>query len=672
LRRGDPDPDDRFRGLYVTDAHIDEILAGPPPSAGCGPWGPPVDAELEKLERRADELEASGARLELRRLGRAFGLEPLDLSLLVTALAPDVDPRFEQLFGYLNDDVTRKRASVGLAIRLAGATVDDGPARARLGAGAPLVAEGLVVIEDLDQPALRRALRVPDRVVAHLLGDTSPDGLVRLILDPMATETEQAWSRSDALATVQKALTTDRPFIYLFEGAGSSATDLLRAATAPLGRQVIAVDLSLLPPDEAPGLAVTSVLREALLTNAIPLLGPSELLAARDHVALRQVARHPGPVVMRGRATWDPDWSHVPPLVLEVTPLPVAARREVWTAALGPADPSVTEMTAAFNLTPEQVIRAARSARQSAYAHDRNVGLEDVLAGARGQNAGGLERLARRVRPQYHFEDLVLPPGVIDQLDDIVARVRHRHTVLDEWGMEKVASRARGVTALFSGESGTGKTMSAEVIAGSLGLDLYVVELATVIDKYIGETEKNLDRIFNEADQVNAVLLFDEADAIFGKRSEVKDAHDRYANTEIAYLLQRMERFQGVAVLTTNLRANLDEAFLRRIDALVEFPMPGESDRRRLWDRSLPASLPRGPDLDLEFMARSFELPGGNIRNIALAAAFLAASDRRPVGMADLVRATGREYRKLGRLTVASEFGPYHALLSPTAGRPPT
>jgi SpoVK/Ycf46/Vps4 family AAA+-type ATPase len=225
------------------------------------------------------------------------------------------------------------------------------------------------------------------------------------------------------------------------------------------------------------------------------------------------------------------------------------------------------------------------------------------------------------------------------------------------------SSRGSGLTALFAGDSGTGKTLSAEVVAADLGLDLYVIDLATVVDKYIGETEKNLDRIFSEADRVNGVLLFDEADAIFGKRSEVKDARDRYANVEIAYLLQRMERFDGVAVLTTNLRANLDEAFLRRLDVIVDFPMPEEEDRLRLWQLHLPPIIPRADDVDLGFLAGAFKLSGGNIRNVCLQAAYYAAAADRSLTMLDLVRGTEREYQKLGRLTHAEEFGDWLSLL---------
>jgi SpoVK/Ycf46/Vps4 family AAA+-type ATPase len=316
-----------------------------------------------------------------------------------------------------------------------------------------------------------------------------------------------------------------------------------------------------------------------------------------------------------------------------------------------------------FRLAPEAVARAAEAGRLAAAAAGRGLVVGDVAAGARAQNAAGLERLARRLEPRVTWSDLVLPAGVLEQLRELTGRARHRDLVLDEWGMGRTSLKGRGVTALFAGDSGTGKTMSAEVIAGSLGLDLYVIDLSTIVDKYIGETEKNLDRVFTEADRVNGVLLFDEADAIFGKRSEVKDARDRYANVEVAYLLQRMEQFDGMAILTTNLRANVDEAFLRRLDAIVDFPLPEVDDRRRLWERNLSAGAPKADDIDLDFLARHFTLSGGNIRNVAVGAAFLAAEAALPLDMKDLVRETAREYRKLGRLCVEAEFGPWFPLV---------
>jgi hypothetical protein len=412
---------------------------------------------------------------------------------------------------------------------------------------------------------------------------------------------------------------------------------------------------------ELAGLAV----REARLTGGVLVGAPVDALAGRADV-LRVLTGGPGTapstVVLAGAVSWDPLWAPSPPLLLDAPVLGDAERAALWHAGLnGAGDLDAAAATAQFVLTPDQVVRAARSAALQAAVRGTPVTVTDLEHGVRAQNAVGLERLARRVEPAVGWDDLVLPPPTAAQLREIALRARYRTLVLDDWRMRPGGGRGRGVTALFAGDSGTGKTMSAEVIAGDLGLDLYAVDLSSVIDKYVGETEKNLERIFSEAAGVNAVLLFDEADAIFGKRSEVRDAHDRYANVESAYLLQRMESFDGLAILATNLRANLDEALTRRLDLVVDFPMPDRAHRRTLWDRTLGTRIPRAPDLDLDFCAESFELSGGNIRSAAIAAAYLAARADRPVTTLDLVGGVYREYRKLGRLTLETEFGPYFA-----------
>ncbi len=378
------------------------------------------------------------------------------------------------------------------------------------------------------------------------------------------------------------------------------------------------------------------------------LIGSVEAIADRGAGSVRGVVNGDATVVMIGTRNWDPMWSEDPPLVLDAP-------------ELSPPDGSFEGLS--LRLTPEQAQRAHLAAELLAVAEGTMPTVEHLAVGARAQNAGGLERLALRIPPRAGWDDLVVPVEVMGQLRDLASRVRHRDTVLGEWGLDRGAAKGTGVTALFAGSSGTGKTLAAGVVASELELDLYVIDLATVVDKYIGETEKNLDRIFGEADRVNGVLLFDEADAIFGKRSEVQDARDRYANVEVAYLLQRMERFDGVAILTTNLRANIDEAFLRRLDVLVDFPSPDEDLRLRLWERHLPRSLPRDDTVDLGFLASSFDLAGGNIRNIALSGAFLAAANGGQVTMEHLVQATAHEYRKLGRLCVPSEFGPWHRVV---------
>jgi hypothetical protein len=519
---------------------------------------------------------------------------------------------------------------------------------------------GLVLVEEPDRPFLSRSLRVPDRVAAHLLGDDRPDPAVAPLIRPSVI------LPVDGLpAALSSVLADGVRLIYLRERPGVSASAVAAAALGAAGLGALIVDLDHLNPAEELASVARTVGREALLTASAVVAGPVEAILDRAPGSVRAFAGLPAPVLLHGRAAWEPSWSRVVPLVVHDLTGSSAERLDSWQTSLGvdaPARLDEADVTTQFLLSAEQVDRAVTAARLQARLGGEAVNVDHLRAGARAQNGAGLERLARRIQPEVDWDDLVLAPATSDALRELVGRARHRDLVLDGWGMRPGGGRGRGITVLFAGDSGTGKTMSAEVVAHDLGLDLYAVNLATVVDKYVGETEKNLERIFTEADGVNAVLLFDEADALFGKRSEVRDANDRYANIEVAYLLQRMETFDGLAILATNLRANVDDAFARRLDMLVDFPTPDVELRRALWDRCLAPGVPRAEDLDLEFCAQAFELSGGNIRSIAITAAYLAADSGRPVAMADLIRGVHREYRKLGRLVVASEFGEYHQL----------
>jgi hypothetical protein len=656
-RTSDPDPDDAFRGLYLSEAAVDRLLA-----AGASTLEPdPTEAQrLGEVERAADEAEIVGQDLRLRRLQRHFNLQSLDVEVLLIALIPDIEPRFEQLYGYLNDDVTRRRASVGLALDLCGVPEASAAARSRFGADSALVAGGLMVVDDQDRPLLSRALRVPDRVTAHLLGDDQPDPALADVLAPLPPA---VWVDSEK--TLARGLAGDVRLLYLRERPGAGAAALACSAARSVGRQPLLVDLRWLAGRaDATDLVIVAV-REARLTGAVLIAAPADSLVEHREV-IRRLSNSAAMVMVTGTVHWDPLWSTTPPLLIEVSSPTAEQRSALWRQCLdGQLAPGLNPgaATAQFVLAPEQIAQAARSAQLQAQVRDRPVSATDLGQGARAQNTIGLARLARRIEPAVGWADLVLPEPTLAQLREIAVRARHRSRVLDEWSMRPGGGRGRGVTALFAGDSGTGKTMSAEVIAADLGLDLYAVDLSGVIDKYVGETEKNLERIFTEAAGVNAVLLFDEADAIFGKRSEVRDAHDRYANIESAYLLQRMESFDGLAILATNLRANLDEALTRRLDLIVDFPMPDATLRHGLWDRCLGRRIPRTDDLDLDFCARAFELSGGNIRSAVVSAAYLAAKEDRSVATTDLVAGVYQEYRKLGRLTLETEFGKYFAKL---------
>jgi hypothetical protein len=657
-RRGDdPAPDDPFRGLYVNDQVVDRLLE---PDSAADPDAADLDVSARAaVEAQADEDEAAGEVLRLRRLTRDAGLTPLDVELLLVGLLPDLDTRFERLYGYLNDDVTRRRASVALALELAGASPMAAAARARLESSRPLLRHGLLVVDDPDRPLLTRGLRVPDRVSAHLLGDDAPEPLLAPLIEtvpPYATP---------LAGQLTRALGAGVGLAHIREHTPGTGAAVAVAALSGYGRAALVLDLRRLAAVRDPGSVVTVAAREALLCGAGLVAGPVEGLAESAPDAVHRLARAGVPVVLVGTATWDPQWSAEAPLLTDAPALGGRERLELWHGVLQSRNPPIDDSLVAAHLAlgPGQVQQAVRAAEAAARLSGGPVTADDMRRGVRAQNAAGLERLARRIEPDVGWDDLVLPPAVFRGLQQVAARARHRDTVLTDWRMRRGGGRGHGVVALFAGDSGTGKTMSAEVIAADLRLDLYTVNLATVVDKYVGETEKNLERIFSEAGGVNAVLFFDEADAIFGKRSDVRDAHDRYANIESAYLLQRLETFDGLAVLATNLRANIDEAFTRRLDAIIDFPAPTPELRRSLWVRCLADPLPLADDLDLDFLADSFELAGGNIRSAATTAAYLAAAEGTAVGMLQVVSAVEQEYRKLGRLVLEREFGHYYGLI---------
>ncbi|MEO5680408.1 MAG: AAA family ATPase, partial [Acidimicrobiales bacterium] len=509
-RTDDPQPDDPFRGLYVSDDHVDLLLAGAAPE--------PAEVEgarqaRERIEADADAAEAGGHLLRLRHLARSFGLVPADVDILLVAMAPDLDSRFEKLYGYLNDDVTRRRATVGLALELAGLAALDSAIRARVLPGCPMVDGGLLVLEEADRPFLTRSLRVPDRVTAHLLGGDEPDvGLLHCLADlpPLPARA------GPGEVAVGRALRHGASLVHLHEKPGAASRMAAVVALREAGLGAVVLDLHRLAPDEDMAALARVASREARLRGAGLVVGPLEVVTggdpsvagakARTAAAVRHLAEVACPAILYSRGTWDPAWSRGVALNVEAPSLDRSEREAAWRLLLdGDADPGLdpAESTAHFRLAPEHIVRATTAARNQATLHGGPVRELELRGGARAQNAAGLEHLARRVEPRVGWVDLVLPPNVFSHLHELVARARNRPKVLEEWNLRPGGGRGRGIAALFAGDSGTGKTMSAEVVAFELGLDLYTVNLATVVDKYVGETEKNLERIFSEADGVN-------------------------------------------------------------------------------------------------------------------------------------------------------------------------
>ncbi len=693
-------PDDGFQGLYISEREIDGLLARPAGlpgwAAAVGPGAEPAVASALNAMAAANtaacaEALRNGVELRLLRLADLCALTELDVSILLVALAPELDLRYERIYAYLQDDVTRKWPSVDLALNLLCPGLPEKiAARDRLAAGAPLLAHGLLQLHPdasaPHAPLLAHSLKVDPRIAGYLLGSDAPDerlaGFATIVtprasLDDLLLPPEVRAQLAGLLAHGREP--GQALVLYLQGPYGAGKQTVAEALAERLGLRLLVVDGARLA--STPGLALAEAVqlaaREAALQNAALFWRGSDRLLADETgawpaalwQALSGPAGYGGPAFLPGETAWEPQDCPEEVLFLRVElPRPPAAGRVLlWRTALGEAMPSeasatataLAELAGKFRMSPGQIRDAAATARGLAVLRDpldARVTVADLQAACRLQSNRKLGELAVKIAPHYHWDDIVLPDDRRQQLVEIRNYVKHRAQVYDAWGFDRKLSLGKGLNVLFAGPSGTGKTMAADVIAGELGLDLYKIDLSTVVSKYIGETEKNLSRIFSEAETSNAILFFDEADALFGKRSEVRDAHDRYANIEIAYLLQKMDEYDGVVILATNLRKNLDEAFVRRMHFAVEFPFPSEADRRLIWEKIWPAETPRQAELDLGTIARRFELPGGNIRNIALAAAFLAADDGREVSMQHLLHATRREYQKMGKLAAEAEF----------------
>ncbi len=608
--------------------------------------------DVLRAEQAAEPVDETG----LSRVATQFGLDDQDARLLGIAARAELDPTAHLVCGLLSGDPGGGRPSVAVALELAGIHPTDPSGRARFAEPAPLLRHGLLTLIGPDALPSRR-IRVPDRVAAQLAGDDRPPAALRAVtVDPAPV-------RVEGTDTVAAALRAGEHLVWVHASVGAAGIGMAAGACDALEVSCLVADLHRLPttrsvgegsvgesedvqlgPDAATVIStVRDLVLEAGLSGAVLVLAGAELAGpARTLLATSAV-----PVIAVSTQLPPSAWGADLPITLRAPRLSVSDREQLWAPFLGNA--AVPREVTALRLTPEDIATVAAHAQREAALTGEALSAEGIRRSARrwGQRRSGNADDSAGVT----LADLILPTHVQSEVARLLDWARYRDELLAQGPLQGRGGKGTGICALFSGGPGTGKTLAAHVVADLLGMELMQVDLSGVVSKYIGETEKNLERIFAAAESLNAVLFFDEADALFGARSQVRDAHDRYANQEIAYLLQRMEHFDGITVLATNLRGNLDPAFARRLHFIITFPDPDAATRERLWEHHLAAVAAVDPDdpVDTAGLAEAAEVTGGDIRNIVLSAAYAAVAEGVPVGQRHVVAAVIREYTKLGR-----------------------
>ncbi len=616
-------------------------------------------------------------------LAHIFGLTPFELQIVIICLAPELQRKYDKLYAYLQDDITRKKPSVDLVLDLLGQRkIDRWQAGIVFSGQAPLFrAHLLETIDDAQSPSgssdLARFLKLDQRITHFLCGNNTLDrrltgitelyrpvkNLEQVTVDPRIKK--ELLNLTTFYYSEQKQ-NNRRLVLYLCAQNGIGKQDLALGICGHLNSTMVVLDMETLL---NAGKDIESLLRLAfldglLLQAAVYIRNIDKLFEDRKYQAVlktlaKMIKEYGWLTFLSGEKPWSVKGLFEDVLFHPVNfPFPdVQLQQTVWETALknlGINSQSTwpNQLARQFRLTPGQIRDAADFIETQSAMNDGKTELTfaDFCVACREQSNQKLNELALKIQPGYHWQDIVLPEKKRNQLKEICSQVKYRHQVLIEWGFERKLSYGKGLSVLFSGPPGTGKTMAAEVIAQELQLELYKLDLSSVVSKYIGETEKNLSKIFQEATTSNAILFFDEADALFGKRTEVSDAHDRYANIETSYLLQKMEEYEGVVILASNLRENMDDAFTRRIRFIVDFPFPDDENRRLIWQKQIPKEAPLKKDINYEFLSKQFRVAGGNIKNIALNAAFLAARNGKVIGMEHILSSTRTEFEKIGKL----------------------
>lgn len=694
---------DSFMGLVVSEKAIIELLEdarNPLERESPSPHDHPkikqlyevLDGLNSQISVRREASQKEGVFLALPYLAQLFSLTPFDEQCILICLAPELDRKYEKLYAYLQDDLTRRKPSVEWIVNLLCPLKQDRlAARLAFDSQAPLLKYEILQMLDSEPDGqsslLSNSVKLDNRIVNFLLGFNQIDSRLESIARLVSSQTQleevmlarEYQNRIRNL--VQSCLNDPRLFretliFYLHGPVGSGKQALVEAVCQELKFPLIVADVAKMLQNEQSFQKIMVLLgRETILQPAALCLTNFDSILTEDEKNKNQLQRLLEGIQQFSRLTfilgsqaWKPMELLRKHFFIDMAfSIPDdGVRKNVWDSLRKHyrfADEiDFGAVAGKFRFSPGKIKDALIIAQHLArwrFPEDGRITKDDLHSACRSQAEQKLSTLGNKIKSTYTFDDIVLPSDQLNQLREIINQVKYRKLVYSDWGFHHKLSRGTGLNVLFSGPPGTGKTMAAEVIANELSLDLYKIDLSQVVSKYIGETEKSLQRIFDEAAASHTILFFDEADALFGKRSEGNDANDRYANTETAYLLQKIEEFEGIAILATNLSRNIDEAYLRRLHYHVSFPFPDERQRLRIWQRMFPDQAPKS-EIDLAFLANRFALSAGHLKNVVLTAAFLAADDAGVIEMKHIVRALKYELQKIGKLCLQADFGKYY------------
>lgn len=688
----------QFSGMTLTAEEICGMLGGDSSTDYDTSLLASELAELDRLTgaRREASLQ-QGVYLSLPHISKIYGLSPFEENCIIICLAPELDRKYEKIYSYLQNDIGVKSPGIGFVLQLLVGTEEERTEYRRVfDPQAPLMRYLMETggnLMDTSVPLIARPLKLDDWVVnflldyqvldAHLahvakladVNNTQEDAMLTAVQENVTRFMDYYWYYGQ-----NEVLNQTKQIFYFYGPEGSGKKTHIRAVCQKLGMVLILADAEKILDSDVPFSEILRLLeRQAVLGNAVFCLENFHSLLAEDgrhqgklNALLQMVTSFVPLTFVLGFMPWNPNMvdGEFAFISLEFSFPNASERKILWEKysmdyRIAP-EVDIDAFAVKFRFTLGQIRAALERAESLAIWNSSGndlIGEAELYNACYAQSNRNLSTLAPKIEAVYSWEMLVLPSDQIFQLKEICSQVKYRSIVYEEWGFNSRLALGKGLNVLFWGPPGSGKTMAAEVIAKDLSMEIYKIDVSQVISKYIGETEKNLARIFAEAETSNSILFFDEADALFGKRSEVRDAHDRYANVETSYLLQKVEEYEGVVILATNLLQNIDEAFLRRLHFSVQFPFPEKEQRELIWRGIFPAGAPLDSNIDYDFMADKFILAGGSIKNIALSAAFYAAQDSCGIGMKQIMLAARREYQKLGKTFLKSDFDPYYQLI---------